>query len=184
MKPEILQTIQKVSKALSKKYSFGYYDREDIEQEAFIIALEGIGKFDPEISSLENFLYIHIGNRLKNILRKQYYRKEFECKVCKGEELCDNCKRRRWRFDVKKHLMDPIDIENVNDNKESNMYTTPNFLENMELDEIFLIINRELEIHLRIDYLKMLEGLHVPKIRRILIENRLLEILEGHGYGE
>ena len=47
---------------------------EDIEQEAFIIGAKAIDDYDGR--SLENFLYVHLNNRLKNFKRDNYYRLE------------------------------------------------------------------------------------------------------------
>jgi hypothetical protein len=185
MTPYQIQTIQKIAKRIAPKFSFGYYDAEDIEQECFILAYEALEKYDPKLGTLYNFLYTHLTNRLKNIWRKKYFRQLKRCKKCEHEEeLCDLCQQRQWRFMTKKNLMNPIDISNVNCNNEPNTYTSYDMLEKIELEDIFLIINRELEIHLRRDYLKMLEGLSIPKVKRDIIENRILEILENHGYGE
>jgi len=185
MTPQEIKTIQKVAHRLAPKYTFGFYDAEDIEQECFLLASEALDKYNPKLGSLENFLFTHLSNRLKNFLRKHYYRQTFYCKYCKGENPeCEYCERRRWRFAVKKHLMEPIDIDRINCDREANTYENYDPLEKMELDEVFSIINQELEIPLRIDYLRMLEGLHVPKPKREFIEERIMEILEGHGYGE
>lgn len=178
-----LKTIQKVARALAPRFTFGFYDKEDIEQECFLIACEALDDFDAERGSLENFLYTHLNNRLQNFLRKHYYRKTFTCAHCGGEDpTCESCERRRWRFAVKKHLMEPIDIDNVNVNNEANAYEYQNLHEQLELEEIFTIINKHLEIHLRADYLRMLEGLHVPKPKREVIENRIIDILQEYGY--
>jgi len=183
--PQELQTIRKVSKSLAPSYTFGYYDVEDIEQECFIIAMEALPRYDSNQGSLENFLYTHISNRLKNFLRKNYYRRTFHCAHCDGKDPnCEHCERRRWKFATKKHLMEPVDIDHINCDKEANTYITCNILENMELNEIFSIINLHLEVYLRTDYLKMLDGVHVPKNRRKIIENRIVEILNEYGYGE
>lgn len=183
MDAQTIQTIQRVAKNIAPRYTFGFYDRDDIEQECFLIAAEAIGKYDENLGSLENFLYTHLNNRMKNFLRKHYYRRTFTCVYCGGEDpACESCERRRWRFAVKKHLMEPIDIDNINCNNETNAYESQNLHEKLELDEIFTIINQHLEIYLRADYLRMLEGIHVPKPKREAIENRIIDILEEHGY--
>jgi len=185
MTPLEVSTIQKVAKALAPRYTFGHYDKEDIEQQCFILILKGdvLSRFDETRGSLENFLYTHLNNRLKNFLRKHYYRKTFTCVHCGGNDpACESCERRRWRFAVKKHLMEPIDIDNINCNNEANAYECQNVHEKLELDEVFTIINRHLEVHLRADYLRMLEGIHIPKPKREAIENRIIEILEEYGY--
>jgi len=179
-----IDIIQKVSRSLSSKFTFGYYDKEDIEQEAFLIGMEGLNKFDPSNgASLESFLYTHIGNRLKNFIRNKFVRRDHKCKHCNNENVeCPFCQRREWRFAVKRHLMEPIDIDRVNGDNESNMYTVCNPLNRMELNEILRIIDEHLDIQLRADYLRMLEGLYVQKSKREIIESQILEILEEHGY--
>lgn len=185
MSPQEIKTIQKVAKAIAHKYTFGYYDLEDIEQECFILAMEAMSKYDKNQGTLENFLYTHLNFRMKNFLRKKYYRKNITCVHCNGQDLeCESCQRRKWRHLVKKHLMEPIDINNINCNHEPRTYVNYDPLEQLQLDEIFSIINKHLDIQLRVDYLKMLEGLYIPKPRRDQIEGRIIEILEEHGYGE
>lgn len=73
MKPEILETIQLVIQKLAPKYIFGSFEKEDIEQEAFIICVEILEKWDGS-RPLENFLMVSLNNRLKNFKRNNYYR--------------------------------------------------------------------------------------------------------------
>lgn len=181
MDQKTIQTIQKVAKNLAQKYKFGYYDADDIEQEAFIIAMESLSKFDPNISSLETFLYIVISSRLKNFLRKNYVRKDIKCLYCNNTDPnCEYCQRREWMYATKKNLVEPIDIDSVNGDNEKNMSVNSDISLKMEIDEIFSIINQRLEVPLRVDYLKMLDGVYVPKQRRELIEQTILEILEEY----
>lgn len=70
---EQLKVIRKIAKTLSPKYVFDCYDRDDIEQEAVLIGLEGLSRWDSS-RPLENFLYTHINNRLKNFKRDNYCR--------------------------------------------------------------------------------------------------------------
>lgn len=183
MTPNTLKTIQKVCKRLAVKYRFGFYDTEDIEQEAFIMALDALPRFNPEISSLETFLYIHINNKLKTFKRDHYLRRDFTCAYCgRKDPECEHCKRREWRHAAKKHLMEPIDIDNVNCDAERNMYVNADFLIDVELTEILNLINQNLEICFREDYLKMLEGITIPKNKRQVIKAKIFEILEDNGY--
>lgn len=68
-----LKTIQKIAKALAPKYVFDCYEREDIEQEAVLMGIEALPRWDSS-RPLENFLYTHINNRLKNFKRDNYCR--------------------------------------------------------------------------------------------------------------
>ena len=148
-----------------------------------MMALTALPKFQCEISSLETFLYIHISNKLKTFKRDHYLRRDFTCTYCgRKDPDCEFCKRREWKHAAKKHLMEPIDIDNVNGDSERNMYSEAEFLIDVELSELLAIINQGLDVALREDYLKMLEGITIPKIKRQLIESNICEILEDGGY--
>jgi DNA-directed RNA polymerase specialized sigma24 family protein len=175
--------IKKICKKLAPRYTFGYYDVEDIEQEAFILAMTAIPYYDPSLASLETFLYIHLNNKLKTFKRDNYIRHDFECKYCgRLDENCEYCQKREWRLAAKKHLMEPIDIDHVNGDTERNMYINADFILESELSELMSIINSKLDIALREDYLKMLEGISISKIKRLQIEAAICDILEDTGY--
>lgn len=70
---EQLKIIRKIAKTLAPKYVFDCYDKDDIEQEAVLIGIEGLSRWDSD-RPLENFLYTHINNRLKNFKRDNYCR--------------------------------------------------------------------------------------------------------------
>lgn len=70
---EQMQTIQEVINRISPKYKFGYYELDDIKQEAYIMALEAMEKYDG-LRPLENFISKHLSNRLKTLKRDKYFR--------------------------------------------------------------------------------------------------------------
>ena len=72
---EVVGIIKKVARSLAPKYTFAFYGVDDIEQEAFVMGMEALSRYDPT-KPLENFLYTHIGNRLKNFKRDNYYRQD------------------------------------------------------------------------------------------------------------
>ena len=52
---DVLKIIERIVNRLSSKFKFGYYDIDDIKQEARIEALNGLAHYD-EKRPLENFL--------------------------------------------------------------------------------------------------------------------------------
>jgi DNA-directed RNA polymerase specialized sigma24 family protein len=94
-----VNTIMKVAKRLAPKYVFASYDIEDIEQEAFLIGVAGLEKYDPS-RPLENFMYTHINNRLKTFKRDNYYRLDYGTAAQKIQ-------------DRKKSLLEPVDIDSI-----------------------------------------------------------------------
>jgi len=65
---QVIETITKVADRQAAKFRFGYYEVEDMRQEAFIIAMDALDRYD-EKRPLENFLAVHVNNRLKNFKR-------------------------------------------------------------------------------------------------------------------
>lgn len=194
---EILAIIDRVVKTLAKNFTFGYYDDVDLHQEGFIFALEGIEKFDSK-RPLENFLYSHIRNRFSNLRRNKFSRLEPPCKTCPffdphnkiskcGNECTayeDKMECSRWAIFInrnftKRNLNEPITIGDVDDEMEEKMkdYNDPS---SPVLDtELIDKINNELDATLRSDFIKLMAGSKLPKIKREKVQKAIEEILYG-----
>jgi len=156
MTEEEFTVIEKVCKKVMYKYSFAHYTPEDIYNEAFIIACDGLSRYDGTYP-LENFLSVHVSNRLKNFIRKNY--------------------------NPKKHnLINAIPIYNVDDSGEQSMrYSIDDkFLFSKELEEY---IDAKLSAKLRTDYLKLLEGETLIPSRKKLLKQELERLMKNF-YGE
>lgn len=77
-KKTINEIIAKVARNHISK-AFDYYEQEDIEQEVWVIALQKLGDFDfekstvvDEAQALERFLNTVVSNRLKNLYRDKH----------------------------------------------------------------------------------------------------------------
>ena len=106
---QVVEIILKVSKRVAHKYTFGAYDEDDIIQEGFLIGMDGLERYD-ESRPLENFLQVHISNRLYNLRRDEHY------DTSSKEEI-------KKVSDKKRLLLEPININNVKDyNEDSMMY--------------------------------------------------------------
>ena len=69
---EQMAIINSVINNISKKYVFYGYELDDIKQESFIICMEGLKRWDKE-RPLQNFLSVHLSNRLKNFVRDNHF---------------------------------------------------------------------------------------------------------------
>jgi len=76
--------------------------------------------------------------------------------------------------------MEPLDIADVRDERESNMKIGNDFIDGVEQQELIDIIDRKLEVSMRSDYLRMLHGVYVPKTRRKQIINTIVTIVVEH----
>ena len=120
---EVLAVINKICDRYAYKFQFGYFEPDDIRQEAFIIAVDALNRYE-EGRPLENFLAVHVKNRLNNFKRDKYYRQNKKKQDDKQEKLNNS----------KKFLMEPLDISNIRDEAEKNMRQEDSFVEENEED--------------------------------------------------
>ena len=165
---QVTETIEKIANRYAYKFQFAYYTPEDIKQEAFIIAMEALDRYDGK-RPLENFLAVHVKNRLNNFKRDNFYRQS------KNERNINNSK---------KQLMEPLDITNIRDEAERNMRLDDDFIRMIEDKELFDLIDENLSVSLRSDYLRILHNVYVSKPRREQIYNEIQGILRENGYEE
>lgn len=58
-----------IAKKLAPKYACSYHDKDDVIQEAILIARKAMKKYDENKGSISSFLYKVLSNRLKNFIR-------------------------------------------------------------------------------------------------------------------
>ena len=170
-KNEVLKIINRICDRYAYKFQFGYYTPDDIRQEAFIIAIDALERYD-ESRPLENFLAVHVKNRLNNFKRDKFYRQTKKNPNDKQQHINNS----------KKYLMEPLDITNIRDEQEKNMRVSDDFIESIANQELLDIIDEHLDVSLRSDYLRVRDGTYVPKPRREQIIEEIVEILREHGY--
>lgn len=187
---EVVKTIEEVVNILASKFTFGYNSKEDMKQEGARFAIKAIndGDYD-ETRPLKNFLYRHVRNRLINYKRDNYFRNESPCKSCvffdpkykKSTNQCGafpdkgDCKKLSdWqrKSSTKQSLMRPVDVSLVN---EDSMSMEPHDGK-ISFEEIKKVIEDNIPVDLRSDYLRMIDGVQIPKSRRQKIRNLVLEI--------
>lgn len=160
----VVDTILKISKKLAHKYTFASYEVEDIEQEAFLIGIAGLEKYD-QGRPLENFMYVHINNRLKTFKRDNYYRLEHGA----AEKIQKS----------KKDILEPLDIQEL-----YHIATGDTIKEDAELSEILQRIDDRLPSNMRSDYLKLKNNASLPKSRKAKVVSFIQDIIEEGQYDE
>ena len=155
---QVVSTIYKISSRLASKYTFPNYEVEDISQEAFIIGMEAMNRYDG-VRPLENFLSIHIKNRLKNFKRDNYYRPDHG----KAEKIQQG----------KKKLLDASSIDGVR-----NFIISSKVSDNLEVRELVDYIDLHLSANLRADYLRFINDQSLSKTKKNNLLDELKNILE------
>lgn len=177
---QVLKVIEKIASSLSYRFRFGYYDQDDIKQEIFIMGLDALDRYDGR-APLENFLAVHIRNRLKSLKRDKYHREGYVCSYCNGKSTdCQHCHRRMLKNSAKKYLVEPLDICDISDESEPNMWHNSDTSLEVIIQEYVDLIDKYLNVSFRIDYLKMRAGAYVPKQRRIEVETEINRIIEAN----
>lgn len=150
---EVVKQIQVVVDRISPRYTFGTYGIDDIKQEAFIICMDALDRYDQK-RPLENFLAVHLSNRLKNFVRDNYYTKDEEEK----------------KRVLKPKYLSPEDVIKYDVDYESNA----------EAKDIKQIIDTYLPVDKRADYLKLINDVYISKKKRQELIQLIKELVEEH----
>lgn len=156
---EKTQIIMKIAAEMAGRHTFPNYDRDDIEQEAFIIGLEALSRYD-EARPLENFLRVHMRNRLSNLRRDKYYRPD----EGRAEEIQKG----------KKKLLDAGSFDGIED------YLSCMDRNAVEDAEVLDFIDERLPKAMRANYLRFTQGGRLTKSNKIKLLTVLREILEEY----
>lgn len=152
---QVIDQIKIVVDRISARYVFHGYDLEDIKQESFIICMDALERYDNK-RPLENFLSVHLSNRLKNFIRDNYY--------IKGEE-------------EKKKVLKPSYLSKedfvISKSKDDS--------DSIDATEIKHILDAHLPAKYRADYLKLINNVHIPKKRKEQIVALIKDIILQHG---
>ncbi len=185
----VLDAIHKVSEVLCNKFTFPDCDKDDVHQEIALHAIDllNTGKYDPS-RPLAPLLYRHASNRLSNRTRDRISRRDPPCKRCsEGDpcgpegQVCDRFKKWSERNATKARLMSPHGFDLIRDEGERSMRLVDTIAADASASELSTLIDAELPLDLRADYLRLLDGVKVPAARRRQLQRAVLEILEEHG---
>lgn len=183
---EVLAIINKVTSSLARKYKFGYHELEDMKQQGIIIAIEGLERYDG-VRPLENFLWVHVHNRLYNFKRNNFGRPDKPCLNCplqayknnmctlyKNEMECEIYEKWYQKNDIKRALMSSRDSEDT-------FAETSPIEDELFKKEIFNIIDKQIPINMREDWIRFCNKLKLSKIRRTALIEQILLILKEKG---
>lgn len=154
---QVIEKINAVIERISPRYIFSGYDIDDIKQEAFMICMDAMERYDAK-RPLENFLSVHLSNRLKNFIRDNYCTKQNE---------------------NKKKILSPQHLSYDESIPNDHEYDSDLMLDSETLKKI---IDKHLPIIHRADYLKLISDVYLPKKKREFIISLIKNILQENGY--
>jgi DNA-directed RNA polymerase specialized sigma24 family protein len=153
---EVMSEITSVIDKVSHKYTFYGYEIDDIRQEAFIMCVDAMERYDPN-RPLENFLSVHLSNRLKNFVRDNHFSKDEENK-------------KRVVMPGQLSYEDSLVDERCDEG------------ESLDYQQMSYILDLKLPSSVRSDYLKIMHDSHVSKRRKEEVLSLIKEIMEEHGH--
>ena len=147
---QVLEKIELVVNRISPKYTFHGYDVDDIKQEAFMICMDALDRYDQK-RPLENFLSVNLSNRLKNFVRDNFFVGQDENK---RNVLCP--KQLTFESSVAEECEDNLDRK-------------------IDFNTLRSLIDEHLPAEYRSDYLKILSDVYISKKRR----EHIIEVIKG-----
>ena len=156
---EVVDQIEKVCNRIAPRYTFYGYALDDIKQEAFIICMEALNRYDNS-RPLENFLSVNLSNRLKNFVRDNHF------------IHTDDLDRVR--------VLKPAQLDHENDVVDANDNNIK--YDSIEFKNMADIVDVKIPASLRLDYLRMINDVYITKQRREELVEIIQEILQEHGY--
>lgn len=164
---EQLEVIKRVIDRVSGRYKFSYYTEEDIKQEAFILCLEALESYDSS-RPLENFIAVHLSNRLKTLRRNKYHR----------QNLVEGTNHFKLN-EAKRSLMDLKSIsgpeETDQEFKEASYEI--DFDGKLSSQEALEKVFEQLTPEMRKDFHRLVNGASVKNHRKTALYDRVKEIL-------
>lgn len=187
---ELIKTIKEAARPHIIKYTFPGHTSEDMMQLAIMYGIDASHRWDG-VRSLKNFLSIHIRNRLYNYRRENYIRMETPCGKCPLKAFIrpNKCKIYDNRLDCelfknwndknleRKNINDAIGFDVVSDINEESMKLYPDLDFEIDTAELLELIDQNIDINYRQDYLVLMNGGKLPGLRLTALRNHIHEIV-------
>jgi DNA-directed RNA polymerase specialized sigma24 family protein len=153
---ETMHIIQTVINRIAPRYTFNGYEVDDIKQEAFIICVDALNRYD-NCRPLENFLSVNLSNRLKNFVRDNFGNaKDLE----------------------KKKVLSPISF--FHDTNCNSQYYEMD-IEEIDQKQLMQLVEAHLPISMREDFLKLINGMNLVSTKREALIKKIKDIINEKG---
>ena len=178
-KDKIVEIVDKFSGYLAQMYKFGFYEIEDLKQEAVLRSLEAINnKTYDDSKSLEKYLFMVVQNHFKNLLRKYRQKNEPPCLTCPlfdpemkfsknqctkfvNKDDCSEYSNFDKKYKARQSILSPADLSSISEDQQAQLVVEYDYVKTLEDTELYECINRCLPPLLRADFLRMLSGVRI-----------------------
>lgn len=176
---QVLRIIEDVVEKLAGAVRIPGLDKDDMAQEIRLLCLEALPRFDADKGLLGGFLYTHTRNRILNMLRDKVTRNDAPCPRCAMGDYCQDGKPcapfQSWRRrnTRKQNLAAVMPLDDGPERVDGRDY------QDADVKEVLCLIDKELDVELRADWLRLRSGAPVPNQRRLEVERAVRNILAG-----
>jgi DNA-directed RNA polymerase specialized sigma24 family protein len=188
---EFVAAVKKVAGVLFKKFGKVHGDLDDFRQQVALWALAALPRYDPARSTLGAYVHRHARFRAMNALRDRITRDDPPCASCHAGIPCDwagdgrQCSTyARWqeRNVAKSNIARPLSASAHPVLVETRVSPVPSAEDTTAAQDLTRLIDRELPVELRADYLKMRDSdVLVPLHRRQRVQRAVADILTAAG---
>jgi len=188
----VVAVFNDVLKRISSKFKYSFNSKEDIQQNGMIHCIQAMDRYEPG-RPLENFLMVNLHNRFCNDLRNNSHRIDTPCQTCplfnvQDKRLNDQCEEFEQkescvsyslfmaRNEAKRNVLNMIDISDVLHDDSHRVEKNMVIEEKEDIGharEVIEVIERDLPVENREAWIRLKEGLKLPKNKR----DKLLEII-------
>lgn len=158
------ELLSRVTGEVASKYYIQGYEYSDLFQEAYILAMEVLAKYNPDKGRLENFIRVALNNAMQNFVRSRTTEKK-PC-GCDNGTYCEKCQYRESKLRVLSPSQYPEEVEFSKDT-----HIRDSFI------ELLPLINQKLPLSMRMDWRRILDDAHVVKSRKEEIFEEIREIV-------
>lgn len=195
---DVIRIINRIAQRLAPKFRFGYHGVEDMEQQSRLFAWEALSAYDGRCN-LNTFLFAHVHNRLHNYKRDNFERIDKPCLKCPINQYSKKLKRCKkynedrledcefyygWilRNNSKRNLMEPADIDGIDDKNEHSMWISGDIVDDVDYTELMKKIKDKIPMHSMENFNRFIGGAKLSGIAKTKIKEIIIEILENEGY--
>lgn len=177
----VVEVVKEVASRLAKKFAWGSYPAEDLEQQCFVWAIQRLPGYDG-VRPLQNWLQVVLQNFLIKLRRDKFKRTEVPCKACHAGHFhgagvpCRSYLVWQRRNAVKFGLTYPTEIWDVDEDSEKALQV-PDGTTVLAGEELMARIEADLPPKFRADFLRMMDGAVVSPERRREVREAVKKIL-------
>ena len=93
---------------------------------------------------------------------------------------CSSFDEERMNISRKKNLMSPVKMSDMSAGSEPFLSESKSELSNIINEELIKVIDKNIPLDIRLDYIRFKNGLKLPKPRRDAVKKQIAEIIKEH----